>query len=117
MGQTQTFLRGVEQDIAKPGVLADPGFTLGKTGADLSPEQRTAVIAGADKTWIPNEQDNGLVMLAKMKDGSQVPVKRADGSRVSMRFSDLANATGGPAQPAMPSPGALPMASAVVGAP
>ena len=102
MPQTQAMTKGIETSLSQPGALADPGFTLGKTGGDLSPEQRTNIIAGAPKTWIPNEQDNGLVMLAKMKDGTQMPVKKADGSRVEMHFSDLANSLGAPTAAAPP---------------
>lgn len=73
--------------VVQSGITADqlgpvPGNPL------LTPDQRKAIWLGAirDGGWANNEDDSGLVLMGKFRDGAQSVVRRADGSRVELKF-------------------------------
>jgi hypothetical protein len=57
---------------------------------ELTPAQRQAVYLSAVQRgqWRVNEDDSGLVRTAKFRDGSELPARRADGSRIEFKFKD-----------------------------
>ena len=77
-------LTSAAQQAVTPDQLAPIGGN-----PDLTPAQRTAIVATAARrngVWVANERDDGAVLLAPLRDGSHVPVIRADGTRVEVKW-------------------------------
>lgn len=70
---------------------------------DLTPEQRRDVYLSAIRRgeWRVNEDDTGLGRMARFRDGTMVPARRADGSRIEFAFAD-AERLGARQRPAAP---------------
>ena len=43
----------------------------------------------APKSWYANSDDSGLVLMAHYRDGAILPLKRADGTPIGFKFSDV----------------------------
>jgi muramidase (phage lysozyme) len=71
----------------------------------LTADQRRGIYLSAIRNgrWVTSEDDTAAVRTARFRDGSELPAKRADGSRISFKFGDAAAiAARAPAMPAPP---------------
>lgn len=78
---------------------------------DLTPEQRQSIVATAAQKsgkWVPNENDDGLMLVAPLRDGSNVPVRLKNGGRIEVKFKDIAQPGAAGTSPAQPAAGAPP---------
>ncbi len=78
-------------EVVKSTVKADqlgpvPGNPL------IPPEKRKEIWLGAIQAgdWANNEDDSGLVLMGRFRDGSYSAVRRADGSRIELKFDSAA---------------------------
>jgi hypothetical protein len=58
--------------------------------AELTADQRRGIYLDAVKNgqWATNADDSGIVRLARFRDGALLPARRADGSRIEIKFPD-----------------------------
>lgn len=105
------------QASLKPGDLApmaaDTQATAPMAAVDtpgMSVEQRQAVTLRAAQrgSWVPNEDDSGLVLVGKLASGAMIQMRRADGSRIELPFKTMiATAAGQTPPPAIDTAPAL----------
>lgn len=63
----------------------------------LADNDKTSYLQAAQNgTWIPNAKDDGGVLMGRFGN-TFLPIKRKDGSQVSISFNDVRNGTAGPA--------------------
>jgi hypothetical protein len=69
-----------------PDTLPDPGGN-----PQLTPERRREIYAQSAQNgfWVPNQRDDGLVLMATRANGAVLPVRRQDGEMVELRYSSL----------------------------
>lgn len=80
--------------------------TQGPSGADLlTPDERRGVYLSAVENgeWRVNPDETGLVRMARFRDGTMIPAKRADGTPIMVPFADAATLAQGQ-MPAAPPP-------------
>jgi len=55
----------------------------------ISPEQRKEIWLGAIRSggWANNEDDSGLVLMGRFRNGAMGVVRRSDGSRIELKFA------------------------------
>lgn len=95
----------VQQNVKPDDLGPVPGNSL------LTPDQRKDIWLSAIRngSWINNEDDSGLVLMGMFRNGDRSAVRRADGSRIEVKFADApAIATANPA----PSVGSIPAPAA-----
>lgn len=63
----------------------------------LTPEQRKDIWLGAIRSgsWVNNEDDSGVVLTGLFRDGARSVVRRADGSRIEVKFNNAATLAAG----------------------
>ena len=85
------------------GLKPEDVAPMASPGVGLTPEQRQQVTVDAAKrgVWFPTEDDQGLMLVGRLKNGQYVPIMRPDGTRVQARFADMKR-DGAPA-PVLPS--------------
>lgn len=81
----------IQQNLKPAELAALPG------NPDLTPAERQDVYVQAARNgnWIPNEDDSGLVLMARFRNGAMLPVKHVDGSRIELKFNDAARVAAG----------------------
>lgn len=69
-----------------PDTLPDPGGN-----PQLTPERRREIYAQSAQNgfWVPNQRDDGLVLMATRANGAVLPVRRQDGEMVELRYNAL----------------------------
>jgi hypothetical protein len=69
-----------------PDTLPDPGGN-----PQLTPERRREIYAQSAQNgfWVPNQSDDGLVLMATRANGAVLPVRRQDGQMVELRYNAL----------------------------
>lgn len=87
--------------VAATDMAPMPGDTERTTDAQRRQHMADAAHSGV---WMTNEGDDGMVLMGRLLGGGYQPIRRADGSRVEMKFRDAMRSP--PAQPDMP-PGRL----------
>ena len=91
------------QASLKPGDLMPLAADTQATdkGPGMTVEQRQAVTLKAARSgsWVPNENDTGLVLVGKMGNGAMVQMRRTDGSRIEMPFKGMTQAAQGQTAP------------------
>ncbi len=70
-------------------------------GAGMTTEQRQAVTLTAAHRgmWVPNEDDSGLLLVGKLQNGTMIPMRKSDGSRIELPFSSVGNSQAPAAAP------------------
>ncbi|HEV2186933.1 MAG TPA: hypothetical protein VGR70_06980, partial [Stellaceae bacterium] len=81
----------IQQNLKPAELAALPG------NPDLSPEERQDIYlqAARNGNWIPNEDDSGLILMARFRNGAMLPVKHIDGSRIELKFNDAERVAAG----------------------
>jgi len=89
--------KGTLADVEKAAETVQGGITADQLGPIpgnqlLTPEQRKNVWLGAIRSggWANNEDDSGLVLMGRFRDGAMGAVRRADGSRIEVKFDNAA---------------------------
>lgn len=98
-------------DRIKEDILANPSDVPPILGnALMRPAERQAIWMDAIRNggWVNNNDDSGLVLAARTRDGSLKAVHRADGSRVVLKFTDAPAYAAGPGPTELPSRTAVP---------
>ena len=99
---TQRAAEQVQQSINADQLGPIPGSPT------RTPAERKALWLEAIRNggWANNEDDTGIVLMAQLRNGAQVPVRLADGTTVSLMFRD-APAIASNWEPYLPGMGAL----------
>jgi len=82
--QVETATARAESAITPDNIADAKGYPGVPAGVDR------ATMAGAPKTWVTNETDDGLVMMARLRNGLVLPMVAKDGKRIELKFSDIA---------------------------
>lgn len=89
IAQTENAMSAVQSGL-KVEDIRDPGAIPGSKEAALDPDKRKQLWLGGKKLWVNNEAGDGVVMRVQGRDGSVQPIFRNDGSRVELKFADIA---------------------------
>jgi hypothetical protein len=100
VSDTQTAADRVLRDLTADQLPPIPGSPY------LRPEQHKAlwlenIQAGG---WVNNGNDTGIVLMAQLRQGGLVPVRRSDGSPVVLLFKDVQPIVGTAAEPPIEGP-------------
>lgn len=85
--------KGMSGDVDRAARTVQAGVSVDQLGdipgsPSLTPEQRKEVWLGAIRAggWANNEDDSGLVLMGRFRNNAYHVVRRADGSRIEVKF-------------------------------
>jgi len=80
--------RQTTRDLTADALAVPPSTPLMEM---MKPEERSAAwLAAAQRgKWVPNDSATGLVLMAQVQNGGMIPVRRKDGTVVSLSFDNL----------------------------
>ena len=100
---TMRVPKGMLGPVSQAGDRVQQGLTLADIAPvpgnpNLTPAERGDIMLRAAKNgvWVPNSGDDGLQLMAKLREGSVIPVRRRDGSPVEIKFAALPSDTAPP---------------------